>query len=114
MPRILHMVFRTMIRNTESQAVPSSSGPQLATVGEALLRLASPAGVRLASAPALDVHVAGAEANVAAAVARLGTPARWVGALPDDVLGRRVADTLAAAGVAIDAIAWDAAPGARL
>jgi 2-dehydro-3-deoxygluconokinase len=103
-----------MIRNTESMLDRSSSDPALVTVGEALLRLASPTGLRLTDTPSLDVHVAGAEANVAVAAARLGTPARWVGALPDDVLGRRVAASLTAAGVATDAIAWDAAPGARL
>src|SRR4051794_40509577 len=108
------MVFRTMIRNTESMPDSSSSGPVLVTVGEALLRLASPAGLRLSDAPSLDARGAGAEANAAVAAARRGPPARWAGALPDAVLGRRVAATLATAGAATAAIAWDAAPGARL
>jgi 2-dehydro-3-deoxygluconokinase len=108
------MVFRTVIRNVESTSGERLTAADLVCVGEALLRLATPAGVRLATAPSLEVHVAGAEANVAVAAARLGVSTRWVSALPDDVLGHRVAAALTAAGVCTDAIAWDAAPGARL
>jgi 2-dehydro-3-deoxygluconokinase len=100
-----------MIRNTESEGEDFPAAT-VVTLGEAMLRLASPTGLRLADAPALDVHVAGAEANVAAALAALGVTVRWASRLPDDALGRRVATALAASGVLVDAVAW--APGERL
>jgi 2-dehydro-3-deoxygluconokinase len=64
-----------------------------------MLRLTSPPGQRLAAAHALGIHVAGAEANVAAALAPLGVGVRWVSALPASPVGDRVARELAAAGV---------------
>ena len=55
--------------------------------GEMLLRLSPPAGMPLARASTLATHFGGAEANVAVALASLGTPARMVTALPDNALG---------------------------
>lgn len=100
-----------VIRDTEStpRADGENAAADVVTVGEALLRLATPTGQRLDDAPALDVHVAGAEANVAAALATLGVRARWVSRLPDTPLGRRVATRLAAAGVLVDAVEWASA-----
>src|SRR4051794_1633226 len=65
-----------------------------------MLRLSAPGRELLARSPALDVNVGGAESNVAAALARLGTQAAWVSVLPDTPLGHRVRDAVAAAGVA--------------
>ena len=53
----------------------------------------------LAQAATLEVDVGGAEANVAAALASLGTPARMITALPDNTLGRKARAALGAAGV---------------
>jgi 2-dehydro-3-deoxygluconokinase len=78
----------------------------LVTLGEAMLRLSVRPGDRLEDAPVFDVHVAGAEANVAYAAARIGLRAGWVSALPANPLGRRVASTLAAAGVDISNVRW--------
>ena len=64
-----------------------------------MLRLTAPAGERLESAGRLEAYVAGAEANVAAALARLGIATAWVSALPASPLGDRVARELTAAGV---------------
>jgi 2-dehydro-3-deoxygluconokinase len=82
------------------------------TLGEAMLRLSVRAGERLEDAPRLDVHVAGTEANVAYAAARVGLRAAWASALPDNPLGRRVASTLATAGVDVSLVRW--IEGARL
>lgn len=79
---------------------------QLVTLGEAMLRLSVRPGDRLADAPAFDVHVAGSEANVAFAAARVGVRSAWVSALPDNPLGRRVAATLAAGGVDTSLVHW--------
>jgi 2-dehydro-3-deoxygluconokinase len=78
----------------------------LVTVGEAMLRLSVRPGDRLEDAPAFDVHVAGSEANVAFAAARVGLRTAWVSALPDHSLGRRVAGTLAGGGVDVSLVQW--------
>jgi 2-dehydro-3-deoxygluconokinase len=79
---------------------------QLVTVGEAMLRLSVGAGQRLQDAHHFDVHVAGSEANVAFAAARVGLRSTWISALPDNPLGRRVADTLSAGGVDTSLVRW--------
>ncbi|MGO1072196.1 sugar kinase [Lysobacter sp. CA199] len=55
--------------------------------GELLLRLGAPDRQLLLQAPHLDVHVGGAEANVAVALAHYGHDARMVGAVADNALG---------------------------
>jgi 2-dehydro-3-deoxygluconokinase len=86
--------------------------PKVVTLGEAMLRLSPADGGRLQEATGLDAVVAGAEANVAAALASLGVPTAWVSALPDNPLGRRVADELRRAGVELEFVEWD--PSGRL
>lgn len=78
----------------------------LTTLGEAMLRLSVPAGTRLEMARQFDVYPAGAEANVAAALARLGHRCSWVSALPNQALGRLVTQTLRQAGVDCSAVVW--------
>lgn len=82
------------------------------TLGEAMLRLSSPAGEPLLTRPAFDVHVAGAEANVATALAGLGREASWASQLPDNKLGQRVLSALTGSGV--DCTGVRIVPGARL
>jgi len=77
---------------------PNGLGP-VVCFGEMLVRLSPPGAVPLAQAGALEVNVGGAEANVAAALASLGTPARMITALPDNPLGRKARAALGAAGV---------------
>lgn len=74
------------------------------TFGEAMIRLSTPPGQPLESAPTVDVHVGGAEANVAASLARLGRRVSWVSAVPDNPLGRRVLGELRAAGVEVSGV----------
>src|SRR5258708_659510 len=78
----------------------------LITVGEAMIRFSTPSGTLLAEAPAMDVHVAGAESNVAVAVARMGHRARWLSRLTDNVLGRRIVHELTSYGVDCSGVAW--------
>lgn len=52
-----------------------------------MLRLSPPGRELLLQTPRLDVWIAGAEANVATALARLGHDVAMVSALPDDALG---------------------------
>ncbi|MBD9479228.1 sugar kinase [Pseudoxanthomonas sp. PXM02] len=55
--------------------------------GELLLRLGAPGRQVLLQSPVLDVHVGGAEANVAVSLARFGHDARMVGLVTDNALG---------------------------
>src|SRR5437016_4718775 len=61
----------------------------LVTLGEVLLRLSIPSPGRFETARQLDVQVGGAEANVAAACARLGLKVAWISALPANPWGER-------------------------
>ena len=71
----------------------------LVTFGEALLRLAVPSPARFETARVLDVQIGGAEANVAAACARLGLRTAWISALPENAWGDRVCRELVGHGV---------------
>ncbi|PVG83809.1 carbohydrate kinase [Nocardioides gansuensis] len=76
-------------------------------VGEALVALSPPGGTPLESADHLVVSEAGAEANVAVHLSRLGVPARFAGAVGDDPLGRRLRGGLAAEGVDVSSLVCD-------
>ena len=55
--------------------------------GEIMLRLSPPGRERLLQSPRFEVGTAGAEANVAIALAQLGHQVSMVSALPDNALG---------------------------
>src|SRR6185312_813380 len=71
-----------------------------------MLRLSVRPGDRIEDAGAFDVHVAGSEANVAYAAARVGLRAAWASILPRNPLGKRVAATLGAGGVDTSLVRW--------
>ena len=73
----------------------------IVTFGEIMGRMASPGFLRLRQAlpGTLDVTFAGAEANVAAAVAMLGGPIRFVTALPKNTLADACVDRLRGLGI---------------
>ena len=71
----------------------------LVAIGEVMLRLSIPSPARFETARQLDVQVGGAEANVAAACARLGLRTAWLSALPGNAWGARVRRELAGHGV---------------
>ncbi len=80
-------------------------GGAIVTFGEAMLRFTPPRRQRGEQANSVELWVAGAELNVAVALARLGHPAAWVSRLPDNALGRRLAAHARANGV-ITEIEW--------
>jgi len=84
----------------------------LVTLGEVLLRLSVPAPARFETTRTLDVQIGGAEANVAAACARLGMRTAWISALPDNAWGARVRRELTGHG--IDCAQVRMVAGARL
>jgi 2-dehydro-3-deoxygluconokinase len=71
----------------------------LVTLGEILLRLAIPSPTRFETAHQLDVQIGGAEANVAAACARLGPRVAWISSLPANQWGERARHELTGHGV---------------
>ncbi len=87
---------------------PSTSVPRfdVTTLGEMLVRLSVPSGKRIENATQFDVYPAGAEANVATLLARLERQACWMGALPENPLGRLAFHALRAAGVDTGGVLW--------
>jgi 2-dehydro-3-deoxygluconokinase len=69
------------------------------TFGEVMVRLAPPHFQRLEQARSLDLEVGGAELNTAVGLVRLGRAAAWVSRLPDNPLGKLVANRVREAGV---------------
>lgn len=67
--------------------------------GEIMLRLSPPGRELLLQTPKLDVWVAGAEANVATALARLGHDVGFASAVPDNDLGRTAVASLRGHGI---------------
>jgi len=76
----------------------------LVTFGEAMLRLSPPDDERLERADVLDVHIAGAESNVAIAAQRLGLDAAWISKLPDSPVAQRVVHPLEGHGIDADVV----------
>jgi 2-dehydro-3-deoxygluconokinase len=73
--------------------------PKVVTLGEMMVRLSPPKGVRLQQATAFDVHFGGAEANVAVSLAQFGLNACFVSAFPRNDLGDNAVATLNRHGV---------------
>ena len=67
--------------------------------GELLLRLGAPGRQLLLQTPQFEVHVGGAEANVAVALARFGHPVRMLSVVPDNPLGAAAVGELRRHGV---------------
>ncbi|OQW47828.1 MAG: 2-keto-3-deoxygluconate kinase [Proteobacteria bacterium SG_bin6] len=72
---------------------------RLLAFGEIMLRLSPPGRELLLQTPKLDVWVAGAEANVATQLARLGHEVAFASAVPDNDLGRAAIATLRGHGI---------------
>ena len=73
--------------------------------GELLLRLTAPARELMLQTPRLDVHVGGAEANVAVGLACLGHETAMVSRVADNALGRAAVGYLRRYGVDSSAVA---------
>lgn len=80
-----------------------NTGP-VVTFGEMLLRLSPPHPEPLFQSNALRTWWGGAESNVAAGLAQLGTPSRHVSVLPHNAVGDAAAAALAAHGVDTSAV----------
>ncbi|MCP9887024.1 carbohydrate kinase [Cyanobium sp. ATX 6A2] len=79
-------------------ATPPPAAPQVLCLGEALVDRLGPPGGEPAAATS-DDRLGGAPANVACALARLGTPAAFLGRLGSDAIGEAFARLFASRGV---------------
>lgn len=77
----------------------SDSTRPVITFGEVLLRLSPPGQERLFQSPTLQTYWGGAEANVAAGLANLGTAAKHVTLLPHGAIGDAAVSALRAEGM---------------
>jgi len=78
----------------------------LVTFGEAMVRLSPPDFKRLEQTTTLDLNVGGAELNVAVGASRLGLKSAWISRLPDNPLGRMIANKARELGVDVSEIIW--------
>ncbi|MEO8607380.1 MAG: sugar kinase [Chloroflexota bacterium] len=90
--------------------VPITSSPAKSldciTLGETMWRLSPPGQERLEQTNTLDIHIGGAESNLAAALARLGKRVMWWSRLPENPVGRHVANALRAQQVDVSGVRW--------
>lgn len=90
--------------------VPSAIAPQVVTLGEALVVIRPTDGSPVGAAGRFVLGVAGAESNVAVALARLGHRVSFAGRVGDDAAGARIVRTLRSEEVDVAAVRVD--PGA--
>jgi 2-dehydro-3-deoxygluconokinase len=86
----------------------------LVTFGEAMIRLSPPDFKRLEQTTTLDLNIGGAELNVAVGAARLGLKSAWISKLPDNPLGRMIANKARELGVDVSPVIWEKAGRAGL
>ena len=74
------------------------------TLGESMLRFTAPSPLRIEQATTFEVYVAGAETNVAVALARLGKRAAWFSRLPESPVGQLAANFMRQYGVDVSSV----------
>jgi fructokinase len=92
-----------------SDPCPRPAPPRVLCFGEALVdRLGRPGEDPAAPDAVVEDRLGGAPANVACALARLGTAAAFLGRLGEDAIGAAFAALLQERGVEISGLQWDA------
>ena len=76
------------------------------TFGESMLRLSVPVGRPLELSSRLDMNIAGSESNTLAVLAQLGHDCSWASSLPDNALGRLVANQFRLRGIDLSGVVW--------
>lgn len=102
---------------TASPVNSTAGSYDFVSFGEAMVRLCPPGFGRLEMATALEMQPGGAELNTAVGVIRLGAEkglrASWVSRLPQNALGRYIANKAREHGVSTAEVIWDTDPDAR-
>ena len=78
----------------------------IVTFGETMIRLSPPDHLRLEQAASLNLSAGGAELNVAAGVARLGLTSAYISRLPNNPMGRLIANKAREFGVDVSYMLW--------
>ncbi len=86
--------------------------PRVVTIGETMIMFAPPRDHLLERSTQYTSYVAGAEANVAIGLERLGIHSGWIGRLPDNPVARNLVREIRSHGVDTDAAIF--APAGRL
>lgn len=86
---------------------PDDSGPEVVTLGECLVSLVARDVGPMAAATGFEPFPAGAEANVAVGLARLGRRVAFIGRVGDDGSGARVVRALRGEGVDLAGLVID-------
>lgn len=76
------------------------------TFGETMIRLSPPDHLRIEQTTSLNLSAGGAELTVAAGVSRLGLESAWISRLPDNPLGRLIANKGREFGVDVSHVLW--------
>lgn len=76
------------------------------TLGETMLRLAPPDFERLEQARTYNVTAGGSESSTAVGIARMGLKTAWVSKLPENPMGRFIANKVREHGVDTSHVAW--------
>jgi 2-dehydro-3-deoxygluconokinase len=76
------------------------------TVGETMLRISTRPGTPLRAATGASLYPAGAESNVASALAGLGRRVSYATRLPDNAPGQLIGDVLRGCGVDLSMVRW--------
>lgn len=84
----------------------SGSDVRVVCLGETMLMFAPPRYELIEHCDAFTAFSGGSESNVAIGLERLGLHAGWIGKLPDNALGRKVANGIRAYGVDTSACVW--------
>ncbi len=84
-----------------------AAGPEVVTLGECLVSFVGAEPGSLATTTTFRTFAAGAEANVAVGLARLGRRVAFIGRVGDDGLGLRIVRSLRAEGVDVDGLTAD-------
>ncbi|MGH9400946.1 MAG: PfkB family carbohydrate kinase [Terriglobia bacterium] len=79
---------------------------EVVTFGEAMIRLSPPHFQRTEQTNSLDIQIGGGELNVAVGLSRLGLKSSWVSRLPENSLGRLLANRVRQMGVETSNIIW--------
>ena len=72
-----------------------------------MVRLSPPDFKRIEQTTTLDLNIGGAELNVAVGASRLGLNTAWISRLPDNPLGRMIANKAREMGVDVSPLIWD-------
>jgi len=80
------------------------SNKKVVTFGEVMIRLIPPGFLRITQTKSFDVFYAGAEVNVAIALANLGLPVDYVTCIPENDLGDACRNYIRQFGVGVDNI----------